>query len=160
TNLFATMYPAYSGVSSGLINDDISGIRSIYSSGNARSPDAYDAAASNNTQATATNINSKLNAQTLTALVTGCDVTTTSDVDWYKITAPPGGSGNLTVTLQSSGLSLLAPNLRIYNASGTQLVSASAGGSTGATLTGKVSVTAGQTYYIRVTGANSSVFGT
>src|SRR5262249_15235165 len=141
----------------GLGSDDVSGIRSIY--GNGRSPDSYDAVASNGTLATASDLTPQLNATTLSAAVTGLDISITSDVDYYKVTAPAGGSGTLTVTAQSKGLSLLAPSLKIYNSSGTLVTSLSASGSTGATLTWTGTVAAGQQYYLRVAGAVSSVFG-
>jgi hypothetical protein len=153
----AIMYPIYQGVEYGLYADDIAGIQSIYG---ARVPDAYDAAASNNTIATASDITSQIDPTALTAVVTGLDITTTADKDYYKFTAPAGGSGTLELTVQSTGLSLLAPAVKVYGPDQRQIASATGGGSLGSTLTLDVSVTAGQTYYIRVMGANTSAFGT
>jgi hypothetical protein len=160
TDINAVMYPYYGGLVTDLGVDDAAGIQSIYSGGNGRSPDAYDAAASNDTMATASDITSKINATSLTAVLTGLDVTTTADVDYYKFTAPANASTSMAVTVQSSGLSLLAPSLNIYNASGTLLGSATGSGEFGAKLTKSVSITPGQTYYVRVAGANTTVFGT
>jgi len=56
TTVAAEMYSTYTSVKSALNADDIAGIRAIYSSGNARSPDVYDALISNNTWLTATNL--------------------------------------------------------------------------------------------------------
>jgi hypothetical protein len=156
----AVMYPNYQGIESGLYADDLAGIRSIYSGGAARSPDAFDATGSHNTFATAIDLTSRIDATSLTAAVTGLDVTTTSQVDYYKFTAPAGTSGTLKLTVQSTGLSLLAPSVRVYNASQSQLASATGNGTYGSTLTLNVSVTPGQTYYVRVAGANSTAFGT
>src|SRR5262249_12002421 len=122
--------------------------------------DAYDAAAPNGSFTTASNINSTINSVALTAVVPNLDITTTSDVDYYKFTAPTGGTGTLSLTVQSTGLSLLAPRVKVYNASQAQLATATGSGSLGSTLTLKVSVTAGQTYYVSVAGANTTPFGT
>src|SRR5205807_1788068 len=52
----AVEYATYNGVASALTADDIAGIRSIYSGGNPRSPDRYDAVAGNGSFLTATDI--------------------------------------------------------------------------------------------------------
>jgi predicted Zn-dependent protease len=159
TSATSVMYATYNGVDSGLGTDDINGIRSIY--GGARSNDSYDAAASNETFSTATNITSLIDSGTKTAVVTGLDITTTSDIDFYKFTAPSGGSGSLSVVVQSSGLSLLAPKFWIYNSSQSQLAVVTGSGNFGSTLQKTVSgIVAGQTYYVKVDGAVSTSFGT
>src|SRR5205823_10970881 len=105
------------------------------SGGGGRSPDAYDAAASNGTTATASNITARINTTSLTAVVTGLDLTTTSDIDYYKFTAPSNSSTSMTVKVQSSGLSLLAPSLKVYNSSNTLLGSVTGSGNFGSALT-------------------------
>src|SRR5262249_4428487 len=79
----AVMYSAYEGVETGLNSDDIAAIRSIYSGGNGRSPDAFDASSPNNSFATATNINGMINHSTLIAQLRSLDITTTSDGDYF-----------------------------------------------------------------------------
>jgi len=153
----AIMYPVYQGVDYGLHADDVAGIQSIYG---ARMPDAYDAASPNNTVATASDITSQIDPAALTSVLTGLDITTIADKDYYKFTAPAGGSGTLALTLQSAGLSLLAPCVKVYGPDQKQIATATGGGPLGSTLTLNVSVTAGQTYYIRVTGAGNSAFNT
>jgi hypothetical protein len=153
----AVMYPTYQGVQYGLYTDDINGIQSIYG---ARHPDAYDKAASNGSFATASNITSTIVPVARTAVVPNLDITTTADMDYYKFTAPAGGTGTLSLTVRSQGLSLLAPSVNVYNATQTQLATATGSGSLGSTLTLNVSVTAGQSYYVRVAGANTTAFGT
>jgi hypothetical protein len=157
----AVMYSAYNGVKQGPSSDDIAGVRSIYSSGAARAADAFDAAASNNSVATATDLTSRLDPVTLSEVVTG-DITTTSDTDYYTVTAPVLTSSTLTVGVQSSGLSLLSPKVTVYAADGsTVLGSAGTSGQYGATLSVTVNnVTAGTQYYVKVAGADSTVFGT
>jgi hypothetical protein len=151
----AVMYSAYQGIQSGLYADDVAGIRSIYSGGNPRGTDP-----GNNSFATATDLTSSINSSSLTAAVTGLDVSSTSDTDYYQFTVPAGATGTLSLTVKSSGFSLLAPSIRVYNASEVQLTSATGTGYNGSTLTRSVSVTPGQTYYIRVAGANTTAFGT
>jgi len=156
----SVMFPYYNGLKTGISSDDIAGIRSIYSLGLARSPDAYDAVASNGTTATATNINSLIVPTSLTAQTARLDVTTTSDLDYFKVTVPAGTNGSMTVSVQSAGLSLLAPNLRVYNSAGTQLTTLSGTGYTGSTVNYTRAVATNQVYYIRVGGANTTSFGT
>jgi hypothetical protein len=154
----AVMYGTYQGTKSTLTSDDINGIRNVYSANAARSPDAYDAAASNNTFATATNLTSQIDPNALTALVTGLDLTTTADVDYYTFTAPAGTTGSLTVKVQSSGLSLLSPKLTVYAADQTTVLGTAGTSGTyqGATLSVTVSnVSAGQQFYVKVSGAET-----
>jgi hypothetical protein len=153
------MYPSYTAIKSGLAADDINGIKAVYG---ARTADAPDSAASNGTIATASNINSYINAGTLTALVSGLDITTTSDVDTYAFQAPAGAGGTMKVQVQSQGLSLLAPKVTVYAANGTTVLGSASGlNQYGTTLTVSVSgVTAGQTYYVQVDGADNTAFGT
>jgi Matrixin/Bacterial pre-peptidase C-terminal domain len=155
----AVMYPTYNGVEYGLASDDISGIRNIYSGNAARSPDAYDAVASNGSFTAATDVTSLIDSGTKTALVNNLDITTTSDVDYYKFTVP-SGSTSLKVQVQSTGLSLLRPSFRVYNSSFTQLATATSTSYTGDTISQTVTVTPGQVYYVKVSGAVTSAYGT
>ena len=154
----AQMYANYNGIKSALATDDINGIRSIY--GGARAADGYDAIASNGTTATATDITSLIDTTALTALVSDLDITTTTDQDFYKFQAPVGLSGTTTIGVVSQGLSLLSPKVTISNAAGTSLGTISSS-NYGATLSLIVSgLTAGDTYYVKVNGVDSTAFGT
>lgn len=156
----AVMYATYSGIKSTLRTDDISGIKALYSGGSARSHDSYDAAAANGTFATATDISNTIGGD-LTALVSDLDITTVSDLDYYKVTVPAGTSGTMEVKIQSSGLSLLSPLVRVYNGSQVEVASASGLNQYGATLTVTLTgVTAGETYYVKMDGADNTAFGT
>lgn len=154
----ARMYSTYDGVEATLEPDDVAGIRSIYRG--SRAPDPYDTAAANGSFATATDLTPRIDAQTLTAAVSGLDITSTADVDFYRFTAPSGGNGQVTVTVRSSGFSLLAPSLKAYNANQSQVGTATGSGYLGSTLTTTFAVAPGQTYYLRVAGANTTAFGT
>jgi hypothetical protein len=162
----SVMHSAY-GLKTKLYSDDVNGIRAIY--GGPRAKDAYDAAAANGTVATASDITSRIDGQGLTALLTGLDVTTTfaypntttADVDFYTFTAPEGTSGTLEVKAQSAGLSLLAPTLTLYAGDGTTVLgTASGAGQYGTTLTVTVDgVAAGQRFYVKVAGADTTALG-
>jgi hypothetical protein len=159
----ASMYPIYVGWKFSLNGDDIAGIRAIYSSGAARAKDPWDAGSGNGSFAAATNLTSAIDTGTSTyvSALGSMDVTATSDVDFYKFTAPAGSSGTLTVRVQSSGLSLLAPTLTLYNGSQQQIGFVSGSGQYGTTLTRTVSgMTPGQVVYVRVAGAEATAMGT
>jgi hypothetical protein len=131
--------------------DDIAGVQAMYG---ARKPDIYDAAASNNTLGTATGLSLSYGGVAIQA-----DITTMSDVDYYKVTAPTGTDGSLTVSVDARNLSLFDPQVSVYNSSGTLLTTASAstyGDVATVHLTGLV---VGQTYYLEATGATTDAFG-
>jgi hypothetical protein len=139
------------GVYPGPYADDIAGVQAMYG---ARQSDVYDATASNNTLSSATALSLSYGGVTITA-----DITTMSDVDYYKVTAPSGTDGTLTVSVDARNLSLFDPQVAVYNSSGTQLATASAstyGDIATVNLTGLV---AGQTYYLRASGATTDAFG-
>jgi hypothetical protein len=155
----AVMYATYNGVVTGLGLDDIAGIEDIYSSNLGRSYDSY--LGLNLTSLTAADITSSINTTTLTGVVNNLNIATEGQLEYFKVTAPSGTTGTMTVIARSSGLSLLAPSLKIYNSNMGLLGSVTGTGSQGSTLTKSVSVTAGSVYYIRVTGATTTTpFGT
>src|SRR4051794_9130914 len=88
----AVMYATYTGAKQATTSDDAAGLQSLYG---ARKPDAFDAAASNNSSTGATDLTSSI---TTAVQVTqaNLDVTTSSDVDWYKVTAPAQSVGTMT----------------------------------------------------------------
>jgi hypothetical protein len=160
----ADLYANYNNVKSSLTGDDTNGIRSIYSNGSPRSQDQYDAGSTPNTSfAAAANLTSQINTKSLTALVTNLDVTTAGQADYYTFTAPAGTNGTLTVNVQTAGLSLLRQSVTLYAANQTTVLASgsSAGALNGTTVSLKVTgVTAGQVFYLKVTGADTTAFGT
>jgi hypothetical protein len=150
---YAVMNPSYA-TNTGLFSDDVNGLRAIYGT---RPADSYDAAASNNTLATASDITSTIDPNAQTALLTGLDLTGGCDVDYYKFTAPSTGTMKLSVT--SAGLSLLSPKVTLYSSSGSMLAQLSGSGKYGTTLTLSRSVTAGTVYKVKVEGAESTALG-
>jgi hypothetical protein len=162
STISAAMYETYSGVKTGLCCDDIAGIQSIYSNNQPRTPDAYNTTSSNGSFCTAADLTRGINSSSLTALVTGLDITTTSTREYFTFTAPQGTTGNLTLTVQSSGLSLLAPTVTVYAADQRTVLGSSSGYQKyGTTLTVTIkNVTAGQQLYVKVAGADTTAFGT
>jgi hypothetical protein len=158
----AEMYSVYNAVKPNLNADDIAGIRSVYSGGAARSSDANDQSGQGNSFNTAAGLNVKINTSTMTAQATGEDITTTSDADYYLVNAPAGTSSTVKVQVQSKGLSLLSPTLTVYaNDRTTVLASVSGLNQYGTVLTATLTgVTAGTPYFIKVAGADTSVFST
>src|SRR5262249_54955946 len=150
----------YGSTKTALTADDIAAIRAIYSAGLPRSSDRFDAVVPNNTALTATDLTSLIDPGNRRAIVTALDITTTSDIDYYTFTAPDGSNGSLTVTAQSKGLSLLSPKLIVYGADGTTVLGSASGlNQYGTTLTVTVNnVVAGQSYYVRVSGADTTPF--
>jgi hypothetical protein len=168
----AVMYTTYTGAFAALGSDDIAGVRSIYSAGNPRSPDAYDATATGDSSfSTAANISSAINPSSLTAMLNNLDINSTvgsqdtvtsADVEYFRFTAPSNSASKMTVSVQSAGLSLLSPMVSVYAANQmTVLGCASGRGQYGTTLTlSGIPVTPGSTYYVKVQGADASVFST
>jgi hypothetical protein len=178
----SVMYPTYTGVKTGLAADDIAGIRSIYG---ARSPDAFGAL--NNSFSAATSLTNLVAPGTLTALEPNLDIATAGQSEYFSVVAPAGTSGTMQVQVQSQGLSLLAPNVTVYdggqssgaglnlnvgglldlslnlNLGGSYPVvgSANGAGQYGTTLTVNIpNAVAGETYYIQVQGADNTATGT
>jgi hypothetical protein len=156
------MYATYTNAHSGLAQDDIAGIRAIYSNGSPRAHDAYNTGRSNGTFATATNITATLDPTSRTSVVNNLDITTAGQAEYFTFKAPALGTGPMDVTVQSSGLSLLSPKVTLYAANQTTVLGSASGvGKYGTTLTlAHIAVTPGATYFVKVQGADTSVFGT
>jgi hypothetical protein len=154
------MYPTYNGVKIGLAPDDIAGIQSIYSSGQPRSDDAY--LGNNSSVATAANLDNQINSSTLTALAYNLDIANAGQSEFFSVDAPSGTNGTFDVTAQSLGLSLLDPKITVYASDGVTVLGTSTGtGDYGSDVSVALSgVTAGETFYIKVQGANTTAFGT
>ncbi len=149
TTSSAVMYGTYNGIKQALATDDISGIQSIYGT---RQFDQFNAGSQrDNTYATATNINSWItNAQ---IAIPGLDITTAGDSEWFYLSVPASTTGKMTVTVQSSNLSSLSPELQVYNSALGLVGQATAKSSLGATISLTTGVQSGQGYYIKVQAA-------
>jgi Matrixin len=146
----ACMYANYHGVDESLTSDDVAGIQSIYST---PQPEG-----SNTSHNSALNITPDINGNGQIALCNQ-DISTNVDTDWYQLTVPASTTGQMVVTMQSSGLSSLIPKVTVYNGNLQGAVLAT-GSSYGATVSVTISgVTPGQTWYIKAMAAVSGAGG-
>jgi hypothetical protein len=146
----------YSGVQT-LTSTDIQNIQLLYG---VRTPDSHEGSSSNDSMSKATQIQPPGNYTGATPLVAYGDVTTNKDVDFYAIKPPSNYEGPLTFRLQSTGISLLAPHLTVFDANGNVLGDAQASSDLGDTVTVHLnSANSNATYYVRVQGTTQDVFG-
>jgi Matrixin len=148
----AVMYGTYNGIKQDLASDDIEGIDSIYGT---RQFDQFNQGGQrNDTYETATNINSYLNNGQIA--IPGLDITTSGDSEWFYVNVPSDTNGTMSVTAQSSDLSMLSPKVEVYNSSLSLIGDAGTAASLGATVTVSTSVGTGQGYYIKVLAAGGA----
>jgi hypothetical protein len=144
----SAMYEWYSGPRARLSAADVASIQSLYG---ARTPDKYEGAGGNGTLATATRF--PLQAQPLAA-----DLTTAGDADVYKFTSGLL-TNQVTIRLKAAGLSLLTARVELLDSTGRVLATAAATDPTNNDVTLSFGGTrAGQTYYVRVSGARADEF--
>jgi hypothetical protein len=140
----AVMYGTYGGIKQSLTSDDISGIDSIYGA------PQYDRFNSNGLRngsiLTAANITCDINGQAQITLG-GLDLTVAGQSEWFVVTVPSSTTGQMAITVQSSNLSSLAPELMVYNP--TLISQVDAPTTYGATISTTIAVQAGQKYYIK-----------
>jgi Matrixin len=151
------MYAYYTGLKKALTSTDINNVQANYG---ARLPDAY---AGNTSFAAAASLNTQINPLSLTAVANNLSINSTTQAEYFTFTAPWGSSNTLTVTAQSTGLSMFTPSLTVYAANqSTVLGSAtSAVKYHGVTASTSISgITAGQQFYVKVSGVDSSAFST
>ena len=143
----ALMYETYNGMKEGLTSDDIAGIQAIYG------PRQYDQFNQGGTRnigyPEASNINGYINSSAQINLP-NLSITYAGDSEWFHVNVPSDTTGNMTVTMQSSGLSLLSPYLQIWNQNITLAASTWAEESFGATISITMyNVTPGEGFYIK-----------
>lgn len=88
------------------------------------------------------------------------DIRDLADDDYFVIPTPSYYTGPMTVRLATRGISLLEPELTIFNSAEAQLAQSSSQVVGGAVLTMQIpSIAAGEDYFLRVSGAATDVFG-
>ncbi|MDG2384678.1 MAG: Ig-like domain-containing protein [Pirellulaceae bacterium] len=137
-----------------LTREDIEHVQSLHGK---RVPDLHEP---NDTFRTATDLlipDPDLEAQLPPIVVYG-DLMTRSDKDYFAM--PDEGFGStVTVRLQSSGISMLAPQLRVLTRDGVEVGSSSSAGAEGATLLVRFDeIDADAGYFIEVSSARSDQF--
>lgn len=148
TDPTSALYGYYTGVRTGLTAGDVSAIRALYGP---RTPDSFEGPNGNNTLAT---------AGTMALPNIQADVTTNGDVDYYRYTLPFYSSSNVTVSVQTAGVSLLAPKVTVFNGSGQVVgVAGTTDPLAGGVTFQLTNAAPGGTYYFKVEGNRPDVFG-
>ncbi|QDU54832.1 zinc metalloprotease [Aeoliella mucimassa] len=87
------------------------------------------------------------------------DLTTLADQDYFVIKVPGDYQGSMSVQLKTQGISLLQPELTVYNANEHQLLQTTSNLVGGALLNAQLpSVSSDQEYYVRVDAATQDIF--
>ena len=88
------------------------------------------------------------------------DLTNDLDVDFFELKTPGDYTGPATIQVRSSGISLLAPTVSLYDATQQLLSQAVSTSSAGDVLTFSIpTVSPDETYYIKVAGSAPGLFG-
>lgn len=165
TNAQSAMFSQYIGQRTGLGGGDVAAVRALYGP---RPADVFEGTGGNNTTARASDLGGVPTADTV--LLTTGDLTTSGDRDVYSFLSlgPVGGNDhNITVKLQTAGVSLLAARITVYtrNPDGSEAEVANAtmnpdeftGGSTSVSFDANDG--AGPVrYYVRVEKADGTAF--
>lgn len=104
-----------------LTAEDISRIQELYGT---RAPDSYEGARGNNTLRTAAQFQQPVAYKGETPLVAIADLTTQQDRDFFKFQIPDGNDDpnqSVTVRVQTAGLSLMTPHVRVLDNAGRVL---------------------------------------
>ncbi|HET6881653.1 MAG TPA: matrixin family metalloprotease [Pirellulales bacterium] len=176
----SVMYEHADGVRSSLADSDIAAIQALYGQ---RSADANEGSGGNDRFNTATHLQPPSGSSggsggssgggssgggsspggstsTLAPMIAFGDITTAKDVDDFAWQVPSNVSGPASFRLQSAGISLLAPQLMLYDSGGRSLGRARSTSAAGDVLTINLDhVTPGSTIYAQVSGASSDPSG-
>lgn len=140
-----------------LAPSDVAAVQALYGP---RLQDAFEGSQGNDTLATATPFPTPTGFDGTTPLFLYADISSTHDADIFSLQAPAGYSGPATFRLQSAGVSLLAPRLTVYDASGNVVADVASTSVSGDTLLVSLpQVEPGMTYYVEARGATGDVFG-
>ena len=144
----AVMYAYYTGTNQTPTPDDISGIQAVYGP-------VSTATNSNNSIYNAWNLSPNLNSSGQVALANQ-SILGPQNTNWWLVTAPASTTGTLTVQMQATNLSSLAPKLVILDGWGNYLGMSNLPNAYGATA--QVTITGvkpGQNYFIKNLAASS-----
>jgi Matrixin len=145
----------YGGLRTGLEPGDIAGIQAIYG---ARTLDSYQSQGIGVGLGDPIDLSKNLAASNQ-AVISGVSLSSIGSTEYYSFVAPSYASGALQVTAAASNISMLSPQVSIYNASGTLLAQASNPSAWSDNVTASVpAVVPGQRYYMAVTGDTQTYF--
>ena len=153
TTASSVMCESFQGIRTGISALDVTSLDALYG---ARKADAFDTGHRNTTLATA----SALSFSSAGVLYVRGDITTSSDVDYYKFTTPAKKAmqGSAAFDLTSTGISLLAADVSLLDSGGHVLATYSSGGSPGTLLTFSQTLSSSTTYYLTVKPTAGSAF--
>ena len=150
------MYPSYLG-NSKLTPTDTASLQSLYGT---RALDPHEGSNGNNSIATATTMQAPGSYTGATPLISYGDISSNKDADVYAFRPPSGYKGSVTIRVQSAGISLLAPHVTVVDSRGQVVGEAQSVSDSGDVLSVNLAAIDSQaTYYIKVQGATSDVFG-
>ncbi len=145
----------YGGLRTGLEPGDIAGIQAIYG---ARTLDSYQSHGIGVGLGAPIDLSNNLAASNQ-AVISGVSLSSIGSTEYYSFVAPSYASGALQVTAAASNISMLSPQISIYNASGTLLAQTSNPSAWSDNVTASVpAVVPGQRYYMAVTGDTHTYF--
>jgi hypothetical protein len=139
----------------GLSLDDIAELRALYGT---RSHDAFDRSTNNNVLYRADNLPRVSGSSQLLA---NADLTTQTDVDFYKFQTPllTASLSSVVVRLKASGISLLTASITVYDSAGRVVGSAASKDPLNNDLTVRFRAgLLGGTYFVKVDGAGNGAF--
>ena len=149
------MSALYGGVRSGLQAGDIAGIQAIYG---ARTPDAYQSRGLGVSLASPIDVTASLAASSQ-VVVSSVSLASVGDVEYYSFVAPAGSGESLQVTAAAANVSMLSPQVSLYDAAGNLLAQASNPAAWSDNVTASLpALVPGQRYEIAVTGATHGYF--
>ncbi len=145
----------YGGVRTGLQPGDIAGIQAIYG---ARTLDGYQSQGTGLTLGDPIDVSANLASSNQTT-ISGVSLASIGSTEYYSFVAPNYASGSLQVTAAASNISMLSPQVSIYNSSGVLLAQANNPSAWSDNVTATIpAVVPGQRYYIAVTGDTGTYF--
>ena len=98
-----------------LDDSDILAIQALYGK---RNSDNFETRTPNNSSSNATRLKAQTSRNAIVPVVAYGDITTPSDVDFYSVEVPSKYSGQVTLKLQTSGLSLLNAKISVMDDKG------------------------------------------
>lgn len=154
-NPVEVMATDYGGLRTGLEPGDIAGIQAIYG---ARTLDGYQSQGIGIALGDPIDFSKDL-ASSNQAVISGVSLSSIGSTEYYSFVAPSYASGTLQVTAAAGAISMLSPQVSIYNASGALLARASNPSAWSDDVTATVpAVVPGQRYYMAVTGDTGTYF--
>lgn len=154
----AVMYYYYTGIKQNATNDDAAGIRTLYG------PRQYDSwnsgGESNQIWYNAKSLDRFRTPQNQITL-TNLDITEPTMTEWFWVTIPQNNIGSFTVTAQSTNLSVLTPQVMVYDQWLNYLGQSSGvtSGQGSAAILPITGVSTGQGFFIRISSATAGGTG-